>query len=220
MVAFRRKDFRLKGIAGSMLPISIRDWIPGLSALEASGFALKPLDDLATLSLPGRFERVWAADKQHGHPYLNATDLLSLFAIGVPSKERYLSGESDVDMDALIIRHNWLLMTCSGTIGRVFHVPKRLDGWAATHDLIRIAPKDGMVGYLFAWCMTEAARTQVLAHTHGGQIDHVTAGQVGSILVPMLPPSKVRELDVAVLRALKAREKELEKLEKLWPSAV
>lgn len=197
---------------------------PGLdscvSALKASGLALKPLDDLAELSLPGRFERVWAADERHGLPYLNATDLLSLFAIGAPSKERYLSRESHVDIDALVIRRNWLLMTCSGTIGRVFHVPKRLDGWVATHDLIRIAPKEGMVGYLFAWCMTDAARTQVLAHTHGGQIDHVTAEQVGSMLVPMLPFKEARELDRAVLRALKAREKELEKLEKLWPGAV
>lgn len=188
-----------------------------LGALEASGVPLKPLDDLATVSLPGRFERVWAADEQHGLPYLNATDLLSLFAIGMPSKERYLSSESDVDMDALVIRENWLLMTCSGTIGRLFHVPKRLDGWAATHDLIRISPDEGMVGYLFAWCMTDAARTQVLAHTHGGQIDHVTAEQVGSMLVPMLPPNEAKTLDRAVLHALNARENELEKLEKIWP---
>ncbi len=173
-----------------------------LKRLDETGLDLEPLHDLADVVLPGIFERVWATDAKHGLPYLNATDLLSLFAIGLPAKERYLSRKSKVDMDALVIRRNWLLMTCSGTIGRVFHVPKRLDG---------------MVDYLFAWCMTNAARTQILAHTHGGQIDHVTDKQVGEMLVPMLPKAEARTLDRAVLRALKLREAGLQKLEKLWP---
>ena len=100
-----------------------------MDGLESLGVPLEPLDKLANLQLPGRFERVWAKDAKHGVPYLNATDLLSLFAVGLPTKNRFLSRQSDVDMDSLIIRQNWLLMTCSGTIGRVFHVPGRLDGW-------------------------------------------------------------------------------------------
>ena len=188
-----------------------------LKRMIASGLDLKPLHKLAELALPNRFERVWASDAKHGVPYLNATDLLSLFAIGLPSKERYLSHQSNANVDDLIVRQNWLLMTCSGTLGRVFHVPKRLDGWAATHDLIRIKPNPGMVGYLFAWLMTQAAQTQILSHTHGGQIDHVTDEQVGSMLVPILPRAKARALDKAVLRALKTRDTSLRKLEKLWP---
>ena len=190
-----------------------------VASLEALGLPLQPLDELASVSLPNRFERVWAANATHGIPYLNATDLLSLFAVGLPTKARFLSRSTTVDMQTLVIRQNWLLMTCSGTIGRVFHVPKRLDGWAATHDLIRIRPKNGMVGYLFAWCMTSAAQAQVLAHTHGGQIDHVTAEQVGQMLVPILPEAEARTLDKAVSRALKARERGLAKLENLWPRA-
>lgn len=81
-----------------------------------------------------------ATDRKHGLPYLNATDLLSLMALGVPARQRYLSCETETDIDALVIREGMLLLTCSGTIGRVFYVPSRLDGWAATHDLIRIVP--------------------------------------------------------------------------------
>ena len=189
-----------------------------MSELAALGVPSVPLSEMATLSLPSRFERVWATDGDHGRPYLNATDLMSLFAIGLPTQKRYLSYESDVDMSALVIRPDWLLMTCSGTIGRIFHVPERLDGWAATHDLIRIKPKDDMAGYLFAWCMTKTARAQILAHTHGGQIDHVTDEQVGEMLVPDLREKK--KLNKAVLRALKIREKGLADLEKLWPGAM
>lgn len=63
-----------------------------------------------------------------------------------------MSRESETDVEALIIQEGWLLMTCSGTIGRVFYVPKRLDGWAATHDLIRIVPYDkNITGFLLSW---------------------------------------------------------------------
>ena len=34
------------------------------------GHATERLDALATLILPGRFERVWAIDEEHGKPYL------------------------------------------------------------------------------------------------------------------------------------------------------
>lgn len=187
-----------------------------VEGLRASGLPLRPLHDLADLSInasmPRRFERVHVDDERNGLPYLNATDLLSLFAVGRPVQQRFLSRQGDTRLQGLVIRQNWLLMTCSGTIGRVFHVPQRLDGWVATDDLIRICPKPGLVGYLFAWCMTPAAQVQVLAHTYGGQIDHVTDAQVGRMLVPMLPDLEARKLDEDVLSALEARERGLAQL--------
>ena len=174
------------------------------------------LGELAEVELPSQFERIWAKDQHHGEPYLNATDLLSLFAIGVPSQPRYLSRQSVVDFESLIIQKDSLLMTCSGTIGRVFHVPARLNGWVATHDLIRIRSKPSMVGYLFAWLTTESARSLILSHTHGGQIDHVTADQVRSVPVPILPKDIIREINRSVLEALRIREEGLTQLEKIW----
>ena len=188
-----------------------------LEELRGCGHELVPLEELAKIDLPNRFERIWASDEKHGVPYLNATDLLSLFALGVPGQIRFLSRETNTDIEALVIRKDWLLMTCSGTLGRIFHVPKRLDGWVATHDLIRIRPQPGMVGYLFAWCMTKQAQTQVLSHTHGGQIDHVTQDHVASMLVPMLDSASIRDLDNSVLKAIRMREQSIERLESIWP---
>ncbi len=126
----------------------------GLRELRESGWPLKPLSDLATVSLPAQFTRIWADDPKHGYPYVSPTDLMSLFAIGKPSKEqRFLSRATDVDVDQLIVREGFLLMTCSGTIGRVYHVPERLDGWLATHDLLRIrANYPAHIGSDFVTC--------------------------------------------------------------------
>ena len=184
-----------------------------------AGIDSVPLRSLATLKLPGRFERVWAIDADSGHPYLNATDLLCLFALGRPSQVRYLSPESETDIDNLHIREDWLLMTCSGTIGRVYYVPKRLDGWAATHDLIRIIPNsEDMSGYFFAWCSTKIAQVQILSHTHGGQINHVTAEQVGQLMVPLLPHREMKAINDQVVGALHARETAMHALENSWPA--
>ncbi len=186
--------------------------------LHESGIKLQPLSSLASVELRGQFTRVWAQAREHGLPYLNATDLLSLLALGVPAGgPRYLSHVTDTNVESLVIHEGWLLMTCSGTIGRVFYVPKRLDGWVATHDLIRIVPnKAGMAGYLYAWLGTPVAQCQILSHTHGGQIDHVTDSQVAGVLVPLLSASQIKSINAAVMKALHARENAIETLTNAW----
>lgn len=185
--------------------------------MKSSGLDLYRLGDLATVDLPSQFSRVWAEDAEHGIPYLNATDLMSLFALGVPAATRYLSHASDTNIDHLTVREGWLLLTCSGTIGRVFHVPERLDGWVATHDLIRIKPESEVSGYLLAWCRTQAAQAQIAKPTHGGQIDHVTAEQIAEVLVPMLPEDKVRMINDQVIEALNDQELAIKKMATAWP---
>ena len=163
--------------------------------LRDLGVELKPLSDFADVRLPGMFTRIWAQDKKYGTPYLNATDLMSYFALGMPAQERFLSHASQVNVAPLIVKTGMILITCSGTIGRVFDVPMALDGWAGTHDLVRIIPRDpAMKGFLRAYLTTDFAQIQILGHTHGGQIDHVTHDQVGSCMVPVLDERTVKAI--------------------------
>lgn len=186
--------------------------------LKNSPYETAPLSSLADVYLRGQFTRIWANDEKHGYKYLNASEMLSLMSLGVPSGGyRYLSYATETNLEALIVREGWLLMSCSGTIGRVFYVPKRLDGWAATHDLIRIVPKDvGMVGFLMSWLNTDVAQSQIMSHTHGGQIDHVTDVQVGKVLVPLLPKALTASINKRTLEAINARDNAMESLLKVW----
>ena len=177
--------------------------------LRESGVKLRRLSGLAHLELPGQFTRIWAKDQEHGVPYLNATDLLSLMALGVPAGgPRYLSYATATDIEKLVIRKGTLLMTCSGTIGRVFYVPERLNGWAGTHDLVRIVPNETkMTGFLYAYLGTAAAQNQILSHTHGGQIDHVTAAQVANCLVPVPNDAQITKLNDEIMEGFRLRER-------------
>ena len=192
--------------------------VAAVQHLKESGLELKRLSDVASVELRGQFTRIWAKDEEYGVRYLNATDMLSLLALGVPAGgQRFLSYATETNIDRLLIREGWLLMTCSGTIGRVFYVPKCLNGWAATHDLIRILPNEsGMTGYLHAWLSTPLAQVQILSHTHGGQIDHVTDEQVSEILVPLLPQERIKRISKNVMKALHAREKAIKALTNAW----
>ncbi|MHB8347392.1 MAG: restriction endonuclease subunit S [Acidiferrobacterales bacterium] len=191
-----------------------QDTASAISDLASRGFELDPLSSLADVRLPGQFVRIWAAEEKYGYTYVNATDLMSLTGIGVLSgNARYLSHETDTDIEELIIREGWLLMTCSGTIGRVFYVAKRFDGWVATHDLIRIVPKAGVkVGFLHAYLTSPAAQKQIMGHTHGGQIDHVTHHQIGGVLVPRIDDDEKLKIHTRTMQALNLREKSIEEL--------
>lgn len=184
-----------------------RETANALQELRKSGHPLKPLSKMADVLLPGQFARIWAKDAQHGRRYINATDLMSLNSIGY-ADERYLSKETKTDIDELVIRKGWLLLTCSGTIGRLFYVTERMDGWVATHDLIRIVPHAGVsVGFLHAYLSSPVAQKQIMGHTHGGQIDHVTHHQVGGVLVPELGDDQVKEIHKQMMDALRQRER-------------
>jgi hypothetical protein len=193
-----------------------RQTAAALDELNKSNFPLKPLSELAAVNLPGQFVRIWAKDEAHGIPYVNATDMMSLTGIGTLAGEPgFLSHESEVDIDELTIHKGWLLLTCSGTIGRVFYVPERIDGWVATHDLIRIIPHDDIpVGFLYAYLSSPMAQKQIAGHTHGGQIDHVTHHQVGGILVPVFPKDRMAEIHKQAMKALNQREEAIATLAK------
>jgi len=185
-----------------------------LQVLKDSGHRLTSLADLATVYLPSQFVRIWAKDRRFGIPYVNATDLMSLMSLGVTSSEtRFLSRETDVDFDDLVIREGYLLVSCSGTIGRVFYVPPRLDGWVATHDIIRVVPgPDVPIGYLHAFLTSELAQRQILGHTHGGQIDHITEVQLGATKIPILSSQSMESIHQITISALNCREQALSSL--------
>ena len=186
-----------------------------LKRLKESPYPLRPLSAFAEVRLPGQFARIWAKNADYGLPYVNASELMSLAAFGMLGQEsRYLSRVTDVDIGALVIHEGWLGLSCSGTIGRVYYIPKRLDGWVATHDLIRIIPlKADTTGFLYSYLFSPLAQAQIQGYTYGGQIDHVTDEQVRTILVPDLPSTEMSKIHNQTMDALQSQEKSIQALE-------
>lgn len=129
-----------------------------------------------------RFTRAFV-DRDHGIPYLAGKNIVQIR----PTDIAYLSRSQTNDLDLYRLQKGWILMTCSGTIGRTCLVWNNFEEFVGTHDLIRIVADASKIdgGYLYAFLSCEYGKQQVLRYRHGSVIDHVTPEQVQRVLIPV-----------------------------------
>ena len=178
----------------------------------------KPLSDWAEVRfIRDRGRKVFTTEPAGGaRPYLNATEFQARLSFAA-EPTRYVSRYSDLNFDAFLIRAGWLLVTRSGTLGRVFFVTRRFDGWFASDDLIRVIPDDpATAGYLYAWLSNPLARRQILREGYGGQIDHIDDTHLRTVPVPCLGADAVKQIHRKVTRGMKRRDAALRSIEAAW----
>lgn len=133
--------------------------------------------------LPGRFKRVYV-DEGHGIPFFSGRSIGELN----PSDKEYLSftQHSERIRDELTIRENMILITCSGTIGNVALVPKHWDGWAMTHDIIRLISNENLVGYIYVWLQSVYASEILKMFSYGAVVKHIEKFHLEEVPCPLL----------------------------------
>lgn len=149
-----------------------------------------------------RFSRTFV-NEEHGIPYLAGGDIVRIR----PSSKHYLSRTQTNDIDQYMLNKGWILLTCSGTIGRTTFVWENFESHAATHDLIRIISNQEEIdpGYLYAFLSSPYGKEQVLRYRHGSVIDHITPEQVEKVLIPLPPETKQKEIGDLVRAAYEKR---------------
>ena len=188
------------------------------SANADLGCETAPLSDWAkVLFIRDRGRKVFTTEQVSGaKPYLNATEFQAILSFA-KEPERFISRVSDVDFDAFLIQAGWILVTRSGTLGRVFYVTERFDGWFASDDLIRVIPnRPETAGYLYAWLSHPLAKKQILRESYGGQIDHIDDTHLRTVPVPCLSEDDVMRIATTVTKGMKRRDAALQKIENAW----
>ena len=105
-----------------------------LSTLKQSGMRLEQLGTITSnIFIPPRFRRVYV-EPEFGIPFLQGSHVVHFR----PADVKYLSRSAHKKIERWIIQAGWLLVTCSGTIGRVTICPREWDGWAASQHILRI----------------------------------------------------------------------------------
>lgn len=155
--------------------------------------------------LPGRFKRVYV-DEEYGVTFFGGRSIAELD----PSDKKYLSfSQHDKKIkEELTIKENMILVTCSGTIGNIALVPKHWDGYAMTHDIIRLVPQNDLNGYLYIWLQSSYAAVLLKASEYGSVVQHIEKEHLNSLPIPMLKNHEV-QLQINNL-ALKANQKRYE----------
>ena len=142
-----------------------------------------------------RFTRTFVNEK-NGIPYLNGKQLSELNPGGIEKKYLSFSQHEQQIKEQLSLKENTILVTCSGTIGKVVLVPKHWVGWVGTHDIIRIEnDNNDYIGYLFCWLNSDYGQLFMKVLTYGSVVDHIEAFHIANMRIPILK-DKVKQKDI------------------------
>ncbi len=150
--------------------------------------------------LPTRFKRTYVGSS-FGLKFIGGKQINELN----PSSEKYLA-HSSLDSELKFVA-NSVLITRSGTIGKVALVPQHWENWIGSDHIFRIIPADNdIAGYLYCWLNTDYAQQLIKRNTFGAVIDEIDAGQLAKIEIPLLKnESKQKEINGKVLKANELR---------------
>jgi type I restriction enzyme, S subunit len=144
---------------------------------------IKTVGEVAERVLMGpRFKRNYV-EATHGVPFLSGKNIVQIR----PTDVKFLSNLQMVDMQELLVKQGWTLITCSGTIGRTCFVWENYEGYAASQHILRVIPDQAKIdpGYLYAFLSSDYGYEQVRRFRHGSVIDEVNDAQIKQIFVAL-----------------------------------
>lgn len=150
------------------------------------------------------FSRIFVKDAEHGVPYLAASDTV----LADINTGRFLSKKQANSLNYLVLKKDWILITCSGTIGNVTYTNSTFENHIATHDLIRIIPNDERIlkGYLYAFLSSKHGYNLLTQSRFGGVVKHINAAHVEDIELPNFPESFQQQVDNLIQESARLRE--------------
>jgi type I restriction enzyme S subunit len=160
-------------------------------------------DGLGEIFIPGRFKRIYV-NQNYGTQFLSGTQIAQI----KPYDLKYISTRVTKNIDNWIVREGWILVTCSGTIGRVALVPKEWDGWAISQHVLRIIPnaKEINKGFLATFLLSDYGRQQVVSKTYGGVVDELAEDDIRDVIIPQPPKDVQEKIGQPVIEAYRLRE--------------
>ena len=157
--------------------------IEAINALYESGMRVESLGSLVDrVFMPSRFKRVYV-DADEGIPFLQGSHVVHFR----PDDVKYLSTTAHSNIDQLVVRKGWLLVTRSGTVGRAVICSDDWDGWAASEHIIRVIPNEERCpgAYLATFLSSSFGQVQLTSNIYGAVVDELTEQHMRNVLVPI-----------------------------------
>lgn len=150
------------------------------------------------------FSRVYVADKEHGVPYLSASEMQKSDL----NTEKYLSKKQADHLRYLMLDSGWILISCSGTLGKCVYTDKRYAEMIGTHDLIRLVPKKSNIepGVLYAFLAGKFGYAMLTHSQYGSVVQHTNPAQVSNIPIPVFPEELQKKVHALITESAKLRE--------------
>ena len=112
-------------------------------------------------------------------------------------------------IETCYLRRGMILITRSGTVGRVIYAREEHDGAVGTDDLIRVViDDDAMRGYVYQFLLSEMGQNQLRSNVYGAIVDHIEPNHVKQVVVPIPADETVlKRIGLGVIRAVEFQER-------------
>jgi len=149
-----------------------------------------------------RFKRNYV-ESEFGTPFLSGKNIIQIR----PTDLKHLSNTEISFIEELLIKKNWTLITCSGTIGRTCFVYNNYEDYAASQHILRVVPNEVLIdpGYLYCFLSTDYGFHQMLRYKYGAVIDEIDDSNIANILIPLCSPDFQKEIGNLVRQAYTLR---------------
>ena len=179
-------------------------WV--INQLKRIGFETLPLND------PMLTKEIRAVTKFRKRVYVpkGGIPLLSskqLFQIAPIDRKGLARGAHIDDMKEIQLNTNLVMVTCSGTNGRVQIIPDYMKDWAASQDAIRIEGSNKHeAGFIYAWLASDYGQALISRYQYGSVVTHLDRDMIGKIPAPLLTKNQRIAIANLVLEANRLRD--------------
>lgn len=150
----------------------------------------------------GRFKRIYV-EKGEGIPFFQPSSIIEVY----PKPAKYISENTDVDIETLKVKKGMMLMSVSGTIGKCSMVGKSLNDKVFSHDLLRLTGKNDFdTGYIYAYFCTPTGQQMLHNNNYGAVIQHIEPEHLKNIIIPNAPELIKRKIHNLVVESYDLRD--------------
>ena len=165
---------------------------------------IQKLGLIADTFVPKRFKRAYVKEPIAGIPLLQGSHISQFKPQDVKFNWNKMK-----NINEYIVKKGWILVTASGTIGKVSIVNNYLSDWAATNHILRVLPHvdDIHPGYLTAYLQSDYGWAQFQRLSYGSVVDEIAeAGELAKNILILRADNRDVENEIGEI-VLKAYEK-------------
>ena len=120
---------------------------------------------------------------------------------------KYISKKYTTQYEKLKIEKDWILLSCSGTLGNTVYTNSDFEKFVGTHDLIRIIPETDKIlsGYLYAFLSCKYGYSLLTQFSFGGVIKHIEPHHIENIPIPILPEETQQKIHNLIVESAQLR---------------
>lgn len=130
------------------------------------------------------FKRNYVESPEHGVPFISSGSMLLADLSTLPLLRRKDAESSRLSY--LRLRPGMMLISCSGTIGRMTYVRPDMNGIWSSQDVLKVVPNPECIppGYLYAFLSGRYGVPLVVSGTYGAIIQHIEPEHIAELPVP------------------------------------